>query len=1045
MIVEKYKRKINPWLKAYKFLYKFRVMLIAFAVLLSSTAVTLLSIKGLVTDVIKISDSFYGDKLDYESKGIFENYIHYEFKTESATEWSKEVPYKAGTYQIRGVSKDIFGNFRNGSETTFTIKPKIVEVNIKSESITYGDRPTLDIDLAFQDKIIDFDFEYSELDVDSMSASLYIDYESIVVVNSSNEDVTSCYNFNGSASSSSTLSNNNFKVNLKKRNIVFETNDIYEYDGNEHAIENIKIYEGELYEGDSYLIDKHNYEVYGGFYKSFPVLKFVNKSGKNITKLYSYSFSSSSYLTISAREITIETMDFSKEYDGRVSTFNNRYKITEGSLVNGDKLELGCPNFVNAGNYENRPNYTFISKDGNNVSRSYKLTIKPGKYVINPKKFRIKQEGLDKEYDGYTHYCRSEYDENQLIEGHTLVRYRNYEDTMNDIHVGTYETFCRYLIEDANNKDVSSNYEFIITKDSVTISKRNITIETGTGKVEYTGNLVGYPDYSIKSGTLAETDSLACLTFRQEVELGTYENEMTFSITHKAGKDVTNDYNINILLGRFTIVEEVNGGEGPGIGPGGEPDGKDPMFDPLNPFEPSSEEGEGYLFKYNTNTSGNIYFRQLVLGDYTKRGFTSAPELYLDEQSVNPIYHFYNANVSSIKPSFMNIEYEVDQTEHDPVPYNIKESSSYTPIDDNSFQYEGKNHSFEYIYYDYIEDKGKSLRKYTGVGSEEYADRVRRNYSEVPDSTRTALLKIINSNNLRKNTTYDTIKAVKDYVQNVAEYSFGVSYVDSEDYVIDFLTKTKKGICVHYASAATLILRCLGYSSRIACGYSGGEAIANKDMFVGAEKAHAWTEVFLEEYNQWVNIEVTASSSGGSGGGSGGGGSPGTTESIIITSGSQNFVYDREYHSYPEYTLSKELPASYTLNVEFLSNIQNVGSVNNAFTYTVTDKNGKDVTMALNIKARFGVLSVLPRKLLVKTEDKTISLKDLSNYYPEYRLEGNIVTLNQYTQTFVSAITKPGTYENVVFVHKLEEMDTGIDVTNNYKIEYDYGTLTVTP
>lgn len=89
----------------------------------------------------------------------------------------------------------------------------------------------------------------------------------------------------------------------------------------------------------------------------------------------------------------------------------------------------------------------------------------------------------------------------------------------------------------------------------------------------------------------------------------------------------------------------------------------------------------------------------------------------------------------------------------------------------------------------------------------------------------------------------------------------GLSPVN-QDIVESFLFERKKGYCVHYASAATLLYRLYGIPSRYAAGY-----MARPEDFKEQEdgtweavltdlSAHSWTEIFMEDYG-WVPVDMT--------------------------------------------------------------------------------------------------------------------------------------------------------------------------------------------
>ncbi|MGJ8620554.1 MAG: transglutaminase TgpA family protein [Methylophilaceae bacterium] len=80
----------------------------------------------------------------------------------------------------------------------------------------------------------------------------------------------------------------------------------------------------------------------------------------------------------------------------------------------------------------------------------------------------------------------------------------------------------------------------------------------------------------------------------------------------------------------------------------------------------------------------------------------------------------------------------------------------------------------------------------------------------------------------------------------------------SNSAIDDFLFKTKKGFCEHYASSFVYLMRAAGVPARIVTGYQGGEINPNGNyLIVRQSDAHAWAEVWLKEKG-WVRIDPTA-------------------------------------------------------------------------------------------------------------------------------------------------------------------------------------------
>jgi protein-glutamine gamma-glutamyltransferase len=74
----------------------------------------------------------------------------------------------------------------------------------------------------------------------------------------------------------------------------------------------------------------------------------------------------------------------------------------------------------------------------------------------------------------------------------------------------------------------------------------------------------------------------------------------------------------------------------------------------------------------------------------------------------------------------------------------------------------------------------------------------------------------------------------------------------------EFLFRTRRGFCEHYASSFALLMRAAGIPARIVTGYQGGELneVGNY-LIVRQSDAHAWTEVWLDDQG-WVRVDPTA-------------------------------------------------------------------------------------------------------------------------------------------------------------------------------------------
>ena len=111
-------------------------------------------------------------------------------------------------------------------------------------------------------------------------------------------------------------------------------------------------------------------------------------------------------------------------------------------------------------------------------------------------------------------------------------------------------------------------------------------------------------------------------------------------------------------------------------------------------------------------------------------------------------------------------------------------------------------------------------------------------------------------------------RMVADYLASIAAYDPNTPATpEGEDYVTWFLTESRRGYCMHFASAATLLLRWMGIPARYVAGYVA-DVPASGHARVPDSAAHAWVEVYIEGYG-WEPVEVTPAYAGSTPGQSG--------------------------------------------------------------------------------------------------------------------------------------------------------------------------------
>lgn len=127
----------------------------------------------------------------------------------------------------------------------------------------------------------------------------------------------------------------------------------------------------------------------------------------------------------------------------------------------------------------------------------------------------------------------------------------------------------------------------------------------------------------------------------------------------------------------------------------------------------------------------------------------------------------------------------------------------------------------------------------------------------LPDETRRSLQAIAAQNGLMTAASLDAlVDGVVRFVQNSAVYDLSPPRVPADaDFCTWFLTEAGSGYCVHFATAATAMLRAVGVPARYVEGYVT-TVRAGEETVVEGRQAHAWVEVFFAGEG-WRQVDPT--------------------------------------------------------------------------------------------------------------------------------------------------------------------------------------------
>lgn len=142
--------------------------------------------------------------------------------------------------------------------------------------------------------------------------------------------------------------------------------------------------------------------------------------------------------------------------------------------------------------------------------------------------------------------------------------------------------------------------------------------------------------------------------------------------------------------------------------------------------------------------------------------------------------------------------------------------------------------------------------QYTGGEDRTYAAFVRDTYTQIPEELRQELITFLEENGLLE----ADAASLSAFLRSYGVYDLNTPSIPSgTDFVLYFLRESRRGYCVHFASAAVMLLRANGIPARYVTGYSV-QGAAGQWNTVTSDDAHAWVEYYVEGAG-WQPLDPT--------------------------------------------------------------------------------------------------------------------------------------------------------------------------------------------
>lgn len=756
-------------------------------------------------------------------------------------------------------------------------------------------------------------------------------------------------------------------------------------------------------------------------------------------------------LEIVPKKITIHTYSVSKEYDG-TALENPGYDTSSlPQLCLDHTLQVVCDARLE-GKIEqvaNTPKVTILDGKGNDVSSNYEVdTTKIGTLEIRQIEITIQTSSASKTYDGTPLYGNTDLQYNyvkdgELLEGHTLSQVILWGNSQTD--AGVCENVASFArIVNQNNVDVTSYYNITYSYGALVVNKRPITILSGSDSKTYDGAELTCDEWKYASAReVLDTHEIVVRIVGTRTEVGESPNTIgdvyIYETSSGADVDVTDNYNVKTVEGSLIVIGKAT------YSALSSNDGGSSLADS------NTTDRTRVVAKVKSDTTGLVYLKQKSEGNYTGSGWESASaynQWLIDGQYGMDYLTGIALETASNAPQKARLQISMQEDVGYMLPYYLDNSLlTYTPQTSDVSYSGGIDFEYSMYYYPYSYQENGSISRLSAAyidGANAYETYVKQNYLELPQTTEDYLLDIINAkgwNSLPISSSL--ILKVARYVQGAATYNLNYDQtIDaSSDVIIAFLEQ-KEGVCRHFASAATALYRALGIPARYTVGFVAN-TVAGQYVDVTYAQAHAWVEVYVSGTG-WVQIEATGSNSGVLGN---------SDESKAL----QIYPIDGQAKLYDGVALTaKSGDGSITGNNNFLS------LLNENYTYAVEvegsqtdvgkgtaiiksfvlyDPDGNDVTDEFSIEKFTGTLHVYRYELTVISDSATQEYNGKALTADGYQVFG-LISGHTASANVTGSQKEVGTSSNAITVTVTDA--SGQDVTDQYKISYEYGTLEVT-
>ncbi len=824
---------------------------------------------------------------------------------------------------------------------------------------------------------------------------------------------------------------------INKRTLVITTSDLTAtYDGGEKSNKEFTLSESSRAAlesaGHTVSVTGYTSEINADEYENILEFAVTDKDGKDVTSNYNFDCTYGK-ITINPRPLICNTDGASWYYDGKVHSENTGFIITinsessyaghdeiayfiEGSEMHVKDVKDSCENRLKIG--------VKNSVTGEDVTANYAINYVYGELTVIPRPISVRVLNAEWHYDGKAH-SSSEHEitfdeelfETALVDGHS-VRARALK-SLTDVAKGVPNAID-FGIYDGETA-VTGNYGVNLINGTLTVLPREITVRAGSAEKVYDGTPLtgGNKAEAVNPSQLVEGHTITARNEGYKIEAGFDYSEIpdaeSVRIADADGKDVTKNYSVvGLEKGTLTVLKReitLTAGSDEKIYDGA------PLtcglYNVSSVYESPLAEGQELTVRVSGERT-NAGSGENIIASYQVTWGTT-------DVTVNYTVNCEKGALTVLKREAV---ISTDGSNEGELVYNGLEQSvaRFKELtDDNPFKGILEGH-FAYI-----------KKEFSAIDADTYDNEhvfgIKAGVGEVTDENDVtdnyAITVLYGKLTIEKRPVTVITQSKTDFIYNGRPHSYGGHTVSEQ---------TPLALESHYTvsyelAEATEVLKegeePVANTMKIAVYDDEGDISHNYAITVVAEGLLTVNALAVKVESGSTVLEYNGK---------------GQSYPILQTVGETALVegHGFKYNSVPEF-----------INVKLDEN-GNTESYENLIGFTITDKDGSDKTHNYSIAYSSGTVTIVPREMLIVTDSKewtfdgenhvSVLVKDADNKLLDGAPYYHMLAVNSGQ---LPMIKDAGTTVNRFAVAVLDRNFN--DISYNYGIKYEYGTLEVKP